>query len=194
MISKKPTVDNWLPFFAVAIAALALTASVWQGYLFRKHNQLSVRPLLAIETETKKTVVFGTLLMIKLKNGGLGPAIINKHTVELNGEELSRKKLYQLVKGGLCSLRFVDFKILPKGTIVRPGDSISILVVDERNLHCPVGDFKEGYRNFLSVLVDVQYQSLYEEQITLTTKLFNTFPELAKKLATADAKNRTVEQ
>jgi len=194
MISQKLTVDNWLSFFAVVITILVLTASVWQGYLFRKHNQLSVRPLLELETGRERKGS-DKLLTITLKNEGLGPAIIKKYTIELYGDELSQKKLYQLVKDGLCGFSsFAYLNILPKGTIVRAGDSISILGVNEYNLYCPVGDYKEGYRNFLSILVDVQYQSMYEEQITLTTKLVNIFPKLAQQLAAADAKNHVAEQ
>src|SRR5688572_25280527 len=76
---------------AVFIALLALTVTIWQAALTRRHNRLSVRPHLRIDwlvsdegTDEKVSVV--------LSNNGLGPAIIKRFQWKIDGKPLARSK------------------------------------------------------------------------------------------------------
>jgi len=169
----------------VVIAAIALTISAWQGFLFRKHNQLSVRPLLDIEIGARKDYE-GKVATINLKNDGLGPAIINNCKVTLDGKPLTFETYSQLIEDLSASRRF-DFKILPKGVIIRPGESVLIFYLKEQNISYGVIEKnREGYKKFLSVLVQVQYQSMYEENLYFEKSMREVFPDLAKKWSLID--------
>lgn len=58
---------------AVIVSFCALGLSVWQAYVGRRHNRLSVRPHLQIHHMIEKN----NRIMI-LKNCGIGPAILTK--------------------------------------------------------------------------------------------------------------------
>jgi hypothetical protein len=64
----------------VAVAALGIT--VWQGWLMRKHNRLSVKPLLRID----RNAILGFPFNIVLANVGTGPAIFREVKIFVDGE------------------------------------------------------------------------------------------------------------
>ena len=74
----------------VIIAGAALFISLWQIYATRRHNRLSVTPKIVIGLSALEGE-FG----IYIKNAGVGPAIIKKFSVCLNGKEI-----YPLLKKG----------------------------------------------------------------------------------------------
>jgi hypothetical protein len=57
---------------SVEIALCALGISVWQGYVAREHNELSILPLLHVDKEARE----GNDIELVVINHGLGPAII----------------------------------------------------------------------------------------------------------------------
>ena len=62
-------------FFGITSISIALAAAIitiWQGFLTRKHNRLSVKPILRIDTQ----FLLGKQCKILLVNNGIGPAII----------------------------------------------------------------------------------------------------------------------
>ncbi len=64
---------------AMLVALVALGAAIFEGRATRRHNRLSVRPLLRIDyAETG----------ITLHNTGAGPAILNTFEVFVDGEEV----------------------------------------------------------------------------------------------------------
>lgn len=69
---------------AVMVAAFALFATLWQSYVTRRHNRLSVAPYLRFDvywthTDIKEAGIY-------LANKGVGPAIIRSFSVSLDGE------------------------------------------------------------------------------------------------------------
>lgn len=66
-------------------ACLAFIVAVWQAWVTRKHNRLSVRPLLA-EHEHYDSGEHTCRLAVR--NGGVGPAIIEAFVVTFDGEEV----------------------------------------------------------------------------------------------------------
>lgn len=64
---------------AVVVAVAALSVSVWEGVTSRKHNRLSVRPLLKIEFYNTDSHCLSACLY----NNGLGPAVIDSNVVEI---------------------------------------------------------------------------------------------------------------
>ena len=70
------------------IAICALAFSIWQGMQTRKHNKLSVKPHLITCSNNNDRKGFYKLVLI---NNGLGPALINKFLVKLDGKLISEQ-------------------------------------------------------------------------------------------------------
>lgn len=70
----------------VIVAMVAVGVSVWQGFVARRHNRLSVTPTIRFDTylDTSK------LLLI---NTGVGPAIIEKMIVTVDGKNVEEYEL-----------------------------------------------------------------------------------------------------
>lgn len=66
---------------AVVIAVCSLGVSIWQGYLARRHNQLSVKPYVYLNWHLSH----GDNVTCQIKNDGLGTAFINSFKVEIDG-------------------------------------------------------------------------------------------------------------
>jgi hypothetical protein len=64
------------------IAFSALGLAMWQGYIARRHNKLSVRPYL---TFSSKFLDEEPHFTVDIKNNGLGTAIITDYKVILDG-------------------------------------------------------------------------------------------------------------
>lgn len=66
--------SDWIALASAVVAACALTVTVWQLLVQRRHNLLSVRPHLELVTDgTEKSH-----LRVWIKNSGLGPALLDK--------------------------------------------------------------------------------------------------------------------
>ena len=61
-----------LGIIGTMIAFSVAVVTIWQGFLMRRHNRLSVRPMLRIDRYT----VLGEKVGISIRNTGVGPAII----------------------------------------------------------------------------------------------------------------------
>jgi hypothetical protein len=72
-----------LGIFGTLIALSVAITTIWQSVLTRRHNRLSVKPILQIYRNT----VTGEHAGIILRNNGVGPAIIN--SVEFMVDELT---------------------------------------------------------------------------------------------------------
>lgn len=84
---------------AVVIAVASLVVSVWQAFVTRQHNRHSVRPVLQLH----RGIHEGARSGIRLINAGLGPAVIVRTSVSLDGEVIGRwdKPCADRVRAGL---------------------------------------------------------------------------------------------
>lgn len=60
---------------SLVVAALALIATFWQGWLTHRHNRLSVRPLLVWHIDRRNCKGSCSITFL-VKNLGIGPAVI----------------------------------------------------------------------------------------------------------------------
>tara|TARA_R110001592_G_scaffold362770_1_gene678150 strand:+ start:148 stop:825 length:678 start_codon:yes stop_codon:yes gene_type:complete len=74
----------------IAIAALLL--AVWQGWVSRSHNKLSVEPRLMIYSETLEKQNTETFKLY-VKNTGLGPAIVEEFFIGVYGKGFIRGEI-----------------------------------------------------------------------------------------------------
>ena len=71
-----------VPIVAALIAFFALGVALWEGIANRNHNKLSVRPHLTFFQSMAGT---DGLVGLRLRNHGLGPAIISHMTISIDG-------------------------------------------------------------------------------------------------------------
>ncbi|KRR08473.1 hypothetical protein CQ12_40310 [Bradyrhizobium jicamae] len=154
---------------AIAIIALAaLGIAVWEGIENRRsnreqrlHDQMSVRPLLAIRQHLGGSQGYYGL---DVTNEGLGPAAVKNCTIKVGGDELKDDEegwKEALSKPGLAGLR------LSHGTItnsaMRPGQSVRLLSAElDKTTQCRLADA------FRKLDVIVSYESLYSESWVAT--------------------------
>ncbi|GGQ13875.1 hypothetical protein [Shewanella litoralis] len=75
------TAEIIIAISSILIALCALVTTIWQGMITRKHNKLSVRPIISVYV-----IVSGdNTLGLKIVNQGLGPAIITSAFIKKNG-------------------------------------------------------------------------------------------------------------
>lgn len=81
---------HWELIIAVSGILIALATAIttiWQGFLTRKHNRLSLKPLLEIE----RKAIIGEKASVVLKNKGIGPAIIKSALLYIDGIESTNR-------------------------------------------------------------------------------------------------------
>ena len=68
---------------SIAIALMALAVTIWQGYLTRTHNRVSLRPHLTFQHKLSDS---DPRFQLDIQNNGVGPAEITKFQVLLDGK------------------------------------------------------------------------------------------------------------
>ncbi len=151
---------QWLVSFASMLVALvALVFSVWQGIETRRHNRLSVKPYLTIDTQYFS--LHGHI-GLRLQNNGLGPLIIKKAFIERNP---SRQ---------LASLFTPEFiELMPSIQL----EQFAINVLSENYSLLPTGEFwifyatdvtqesSDAIRQAMSgIRIEVHFESIYGEK------------------------------
>lgn len=90
-------VDYVVQNAALIVAACALYISTKQSSIAREHNRLSVRPHIVVSTE--QLFERGEARFIaKMRNNGLGPAVIRDFQAFLNGQRLNTKDYDEIAR------------------------------------------------------------------------------------------------
>lgn len=152
---------------AVAIALIALGISIWQGYLARKHNHLSVKPHINIEN----TKVNGSAFTTSLNNNGIGPAFISSLSISCDGKNHpiknhnDYKKLFNLIGIDLSLYPHV-VTVFDKNTSLTQGASRSLFKFPSTE------DDDELSEKLLNVLprlsIDIKYKCIYGNTYTIS--------------------------
>lgn len=160
---------EWLAL-AVSVCAIALT--IYQAYLSRQHNRLSVRPSLStfVDTDPAPDNPRITLISMKLMNSGLGPAYIKSFEILVRGEAFTVKtpdEMRVLVQkhfnGSLVDApcRYVVFG---KHHVMAQGKQEEIAQIAVRDI-TPAQT--ESLKDFA---LRVRYESAYGESFTYDTR------------------------
>lgn len=144
-INKK----NIVSYAAMFTAFMALLVSIYEGYEIRKHNRLSVRPHLITEINIKgvrqETVI--------IKNGGLGPAIIDEFEIFANGKKMES---WNDAMNEIKLTKFSSLTNLAEGDVIKSGERLNIVVLDTIS------------ENF-NLKFNLKFKSMYDEDFTLTS-------------------------
>jgi hypothetical protein len=149
----------------IALTAAAVVAT--QAWLTREHNRLSVRPHLQthIDTQTnfQESVFYYS---VELRNNGLGPAIVKKWSVFLDGVEQqlqTREEVDTFIKGLISNFLSLKTRFFGPDEVMRANDSQTILA-----LKLPLMS-TAGHKDFEKQLnrlgLVVEYTSMYGERL-----------------------------
>lgn len=148
---------------AVLTAVIALAVGVWQTAETRRHNRLSVRPLLDFKTRVAMTHPDSATAVFEVTNRGLGLADLED--VQIRVQTLSGgEETYSAWTPALPAIQaygaFVGTRSdLSPGTLVEPGTTITVL--DLRSFGQIPAD------SLLQIIdridVTLKYKSLYDE-------------------------------
>jgi hypothetical protein len=148
---------------ATIIAVASLVVTVHQARATRRHNRLTLRPLLHLGI----ALVPGRVAGFVLSNVGLGPAIVIRTTVWLDGTPIGAwdRKNARLVRNGIDPRPWVSTL---EDQCLRPGYKDFLIEVDsyDQRLH-------SSYRDLIDSRLDIEihYESLYGgENYTVSTR------------------------
>lgn len=150
------------------IALLALSVSLWQGVITRKHNKVTVTPHLRFDIHIENDFA----QRISVRNAGVGPAVIKNYTVHAGGSAFSfedRKCTERaLEKIGLHSLPYRAYVPDP-GEYMAVSEEYTLL---ELPLAEPSPELVAAVQERLSGLIfEFEYESVYEVPQTARCKL-----------------------
>lgn len=146
--------------FSVALAALGV--AIWQGYLQRRHYELSAQPCIEIYFGASSKIGIG----LWLKNDGLGPGRVK--SIEATSPEsafnlMDRQELELFVRTIAPEVpgpKMYAIARLDPGSTIGIGDHVDVISTDQSmNLHAVAGAaVLSDYR------VRVVYESLYARE------------------------------
>ena len=162
---------------SVFIATCALLFTAWQGWETRKHNKISVRPILTGETfDAERYSVEKDIRRVSLEiiNSGIGPAIIKSFVLIFDDEEIARndvnaycdfmKQKLRGMKGikGVDDIDKLGLGFLMCGSVMKEGDKQMIWDIKYINKDDPQND---NIATLYKITLIVEYQSVYDGDV-----------------------------
>ncbi|MGB2833314.1 MAG: hypothetical protein WBC07_10210 [Methylotenera sp.] len=154
----------------IAISALVLT--VWQGYITRQHNKLSVVPYLTTWSHADGENGFYS---IEIMNNGIGPALIKAFQVFVDGIEIKGNES-ELVDKATKKL-FGDFEYQSANCFLSSG-----YMMAEKNKHEIfsikfIGQRKLNYQEYKQTIerarLVIEYESIYKDKFIYDSDKFS---------------------
>ncbi|MGI5521452.1 hypothetical protein ACQEUX_10885 [Micromonospora sp. CA-259024] len=139
---------------ATVIAVASLVVSITEARANRRHNFQSVRPLLSLDCLRSD----GGLTGIRIRNAGLGPAVIRAATLYLDDEEVGlwEKAVVDPLRGTFAV--WPNFTSLRRGRPIPVGQELMILAVEDYD---PARDGEFWVAVTERIRIRVQYESIY---------------------------------
>ncbi len=150
------TIELSLGIAGIIIALAVAITTIWQGFLTRKHNRLSVKPILRID----RNITLDDNFNIKLLNNGVGPAIIKSvkyfvDNTEIVGDQISTQVLHKL---GLFD-SYEHFEI-SSGETLSSGEQRSLFKLLKK---LEVDALIDIMTTFKRCSIEIKYESIYNE-------------------------------
>ncbi|GGQ30734.1 hypothetical protein [Shewanella litoralis] len=145
------------------IALSALGLAIWQGVSTRRHNRLAVKPHLDFSSKYSD----GETFTLWLKNDGIGPAIVKKYELFLDGV-LQPNEGSKLVTETLKKLNTPSVSF--GGMALNPNSSLAAST-KQQILHYDMENYSKSLRKdfeseFKRIEIVIKYESLYGERFT----------------------------
>ena len=153
--------EAYIAMASGVIAIIALWANIREGKETRKHNRLSVQPLLRV---LKSDAIKGNVRTYKiiLINHGVGPAIIKNFELLYNGKRksLNDSKTYS----DFLKKKISKFKGLKRGGTNHRTKGYSIKMGEELILWKFECDKHQDIEDIEKVNIRIEYQSIYRDK------------------------------
>lgn len=150
------------------IAVLALLTTLWQGYIARKHNRLSIRPFL----EHRQARIEGQYVTVSIINRGLGPAMLESvfFTISSNRKKLTIDEFLDHIVLGMKPTKGAWETVIFQGkTSIPPGTEVVLIKLEL------TADDHENLRiideRLNDATIHIVYRCLYGKRATYTESL-----------------------
>lgn len=165
---------DYIAIASATIAMLAFGATIWQGWIARRHNHLSVRPLLVWHVARNNSPEFAEITF-SLKNKGIGPAIIFDRYFTIRGERfhpigLQTDEVQELVQTTLArkfEYTLHQFGLPGKEAAVLPQEEIVVARIAFHRIRPDVLSEVAKSIDYIDFCAD--YKSLYGHKFKLRT-------------------------
>lgn len=150
----------------IALCALGLT--LWQGWITRQHNRLSVRPHLTTWSQSDKG---NHIYAVHLLNNGIGPALIKSFQILVDGQVMIGEGVEPIEKA--LKILFPQYQYasnqsyLSNGYMMPAKEARDLVVV--RFLGDKVPKPEEVEHAWKRGKLVIKYESVYEEKWTFDT-------------------------
>ncbi|MEP0174781.1 MAG: hypothetical protein ABJD02_12425 [Paraglaciecola sp.] len=154
-------ISDYIAICSVVIALSAMGVAIWQGYLARIHNQLSVQPKLQVNTDIRNGLLY------TLENQGLGPAIVKSFFIHIDGKTIENPEEdpFQIIFEGLEVDPFVkkfgyEFHLPTVGTTYKAGLEKRLLEVTPA-----IEDFDRNVLKIIrqKIVIQIDYSCIYDK-------------------------------
>lgn len=157
------------------IALCALVFSVWQGVEIRKHNRISCRPHLTTWVHKEHAQgIYG----IDLINNGLGPALIKRFTVKVDGKKILGDETEPIDKALKILFPKEQFNArhayLGEGYAMGAKDRCTVVIIQFHGEALPPPDYVEYTINRADL--EVEYESFYGERFHFNSEIEKPSP------------------
>jgi len=151
--------SNWIAFGAMVIAIAGLGTAIYSGWLTRRHNRLSVKPHLQIESDFSIFDDIG----VRLRNVGTGPAEITKIRSTFDGREAPLDEcMKQLLTTWAIEHTEHSYSWLAPGVRIVEKETIWLLRISKGSANVTLrNQVKEA---LLNVQIEISYESIYGEK------------------------------
>jgi hypothetical protein len=165
--------DNWIQLAAAVVALSALTLALLEGFWTRRHNELSVKPLLFISHHLAGSQGrFG----LTVSNNGLGPALVRGYTLEVDGKPMEEKEGDNGWQSAIDILRIrgledLKFDSIGPHRIIPAGESVWLLWTSMTETN------KQQLEKLLrpgNVWVGISYESIYRSSRSRDVATYGT--------------------
>ncbi|MDC5857447.1 hypothetical protein [Vibrio europaeus] len=142
------------------IALCALLFTVWQGVQTRKHNRISYKPhLTSWSHKEQQKGVFA----LDIINNGLGPAVIKKFTISVDGEALDGKGpalVESAVRRIFADKRYsAHYEFMGASYVMGAKDRCRVVVIKFEGTTVPTSD--EVEQAIERARLEIHYESFY---------------------------------
>jgi hypothetical protein len=157
--------SDYISIASAAIALFAFGVTIWQGWIARAHNILSVTPLLHMSIDDTDGLKYS------IENHGLGPAIIKSFVIRVGNnvyENPVRDPYLEVIKTiNLCSMEY-EYFLPTKDSALLPENPKILLSLKFTGINSDMYSYSQAEEKIEFV---VQYQSIYRKKTFICSSL-----------------------
>jgi hypothetical protein len=159
MPSDWTTPEIIIAISSVVIAMCALGTTLWQGYLTRKHNRLTVKPISSFYVSLSK---HEDKIGIKIENKGYGPLIFTAAKISKNGEcyglhDPKSMKLFEKLRSSHFHFNYPGIN-----AVLAPSESVWIVCSSEHKEDNELIKIMED--GIIGLSISIEYESIYGDK------------------------------